>query len=61
MSLPAYFPGTVRQDRCAKQSPVKQENLIKEKLPSNRGLLRRDFDATHLHPPRNDMSQKEAP
>jgi hypothetical protein len=56
MSLRAYFPGTVRQDRCAKQSPVKQEYLIKEKLPSNQGLLRREE-----HPPRNDMNQKEAP
>jgi len=59
MSLRAYFAIAEHPER--KQSPVKQENLIKEKLPSNRGLLRRDFDATHLNPPRNDMRQKEAP
>jgi len=48
------------QDGVAKQSPVTQDNLIEESPPLNRGLLRRDFDATRLNPPRNDIEFVEA-
>src|SRR3972149_917096 len=48
------------QDGVAKQSPATQDNLIEESPPLNRGLLRRDFDALRLNPPRNDMEFVEA-
>jgi hypothetical protein len=58
MSLRAY--SAIAKHPVRKQSPTNRLNLIKEKLPFNRGLLGRDFGNLHLDPPRNDMKRKEA-